>query len=96
MTTLLFERDDVQELDAWPPDVRGLGRSSIMWIDIDQPLDGRVEELAQALELTRETREQLEDGATRPYLEDCEGYLHVAALAPSREDPEPSSGRTRS
>jgi magnesium transporter len=84
--TLLFNGDEVEDVADWPPDVHSLGRSSILWIDIDHPLDGRAEELARPLELTRETRDQLADGAKRPYLADCETYLHVTALAPSRND----------
>ena len=86
MQTLLFQRDQVEEVSDWPPDIQGLGRSSIMWIDLDQPLDGRAQDLAEALDLSRETRDRLADGAGSPYLKDCESYLHVAALAPSGGD----------
>ena len=37
MQTLLFNRDAVEDVPDWPPDVHDLGRSSIMWIDLDQP-----------------------------------------------------------
>jgi len=84
--TLLFDRDEVEQVREWPPEVKGLGRSSIMWIDLDQPLDGRAGELAEALDLNPETRDRLADGAKRPYLKDYASYLHVTALAPSRED----------
>jgi magnesium transporter len=86
MRTLLFRRDEVEDVSDWPPDVQGLGRSSIMWIDFDHPLDGRAAELAEALDLTESTRDQLADGAKDPFLQDSESYLHVTALAPSRED----------
>jgi magnesium transporter len=84
--TLLFQRDQVEEVSDWPPDIHGLGRSSIMWIDLDQPLDGRAQDLADALDLSRDTRDRLADGAKSPYLRDWESYLHVTALAPSRGD----------
>jgi len=86
MQTLLFHRDEVEEIQDWPPDVHGLGRSSIVWIDLEQPLDGRAEELAEALDLTASTQERLADGAKDPYLENRNSYLHVTALAPSRSD----------
>jgi magnesium transporter len=86
MQTLLFHRDSVEDVPDWPPDVHDLGRSSIMWIDFDQPLDGRAQELAEALDLNRNTQDRLADGAKSPYLEDCESYVHVTALAPSRDD----------
>jgi len=81
--TLLFQRDQVEEVSDWPPDIHGLGRSSIMWIDLDEPLDGRAEDLAEALDLTRDTRDRLADDEGSPYLRDYESYLHVTALAPS-------------
>ena len=86
MQTLLFHRDQVEDVHDWPPDVHGLGRSSIIWIDLDEPLDGRAQELADALDLSRDTQERLADGAKSPYLKDGHSYLHVAALAPSRGD----------
>jgi len=82
--TLLFQRDQVEEVSDWPPDIHGLGRSSIMWIDLDEPLDGRAQDLAEALDLTRDTRDRLADDEGSPYLRDYESYLHVTALAPSR------------
>jgi magnesium transporter len=88
VTTLLFDRDDVEEVTEWPPDVRGLGRSSIIWIDLDRPPDGQAEELAEALGLTPETRDRLADGSERPQLSDHAEYLHVSALAPARNDGE--------
>ena len=84
MQTLLFQRDQVEEVSDWPPDIHGLGRSSIMWIDLDEPLDGRAQDLAEALDLTRDTRDRLADDEGSPYLRDYESYLHVTALAPSR------------
>jgi Mg2+ and Co2+ transporter CorA len=86
VTTLLFDRDNVEEVAEWPPDVRGLGRSSVMWIDLDRPPDGRAGELAEALGLTPETRDRLADGSQRPQLSDHAEYLHVSALAPARNN----------
>jgi magnesium transporter len=84
--TLLFQRDQVEEVSDWPPDIQGLGRSSILWIDVDQPLDGRAQDLAEALDLSRDTRDRLADDGESPYLQDCGSYLHVTALAPSGGD----------
>ena len=86
MQTLLFQRDQVEEVSDWPPDIQGLGRSSILWIDVDQPLDGRAQDLADALDLSRDTRDRLADDGESPYLKDCGSYLHVTALAPSGGD----------
>jgi hypothetical protein len=66
MQTLLFRRDQVEEVSDWPPDIHGLGRSSIVWIDLDQPLDGRAQDLAETLDLSRDTQDRLADGAQSP------------------------------
>jgi magnesium transporter len=85
-TALLFARDEVEEVGEWPPDVEQLGRSSILWIDLDRPDQRRAAELSRKLELRPETQERLFDGVKRPYLEDAGSYVHVTALAPSRTD----------
>lgn len=85
-TALLFARDEVEEVEEWPPDVERLGRSSILWIDLDRPDERRAEELSRELELLPETQDRLFDGLERPFLGDCGSYIHVTALAPSRAD----------
>jgi len=85
-TALLFAGDEVEEIEQWPPDVENLGRSSILWIDLDRPDERRAEELSSELRLLPETQERLFDGLKRPFLGDCDAYVHVTALAPSRAD----------
>jgi magnesium transporter len=87
VTALLFERDDVDEVDDWQSRVVRLGRSSILWIDLERPDEEELRSLFEALELSTESRQRLEspdDG--RPQAVDFASYVHVTVLAPSRRD----------
>ncbi|HXG76162.1 MAG TPA: CorA family divalent cation transporter [Gaiellaceae bacterium] len=82
-TALLFERDDVDRLEDWAERLPRLGRSAILWIDLERPTREEIEELAAALDLERETAERLADGGRGAQLSDHGAYLHVTAWAPS-------------
>jgi magnesium transporter len=86
-TALLFERDDVETVDDWPSVVDGLGRSSILWLDIERPDERQVRELTDTLGLSSESERSLgsSDGDD-PHLGDFGSYVHVAALAPARNE----------
>ena len=60
-TALLFDRDDVEEVDDWSERLGSLGRSSILWIDLLRPDDERARELAHSLDLTQSSCERLTD-----------------------------------
>lgn len=75
---LLFERDDVDEVDDWQERIPRLGRSSLLWIDLEQPSDRELHRLAEQLELSQETADELADGGG-PHLADHGAYLHATA-----------------
>jgi magnesium transporter len=83
-TALLFERDAVDEVDDWQAYVDRLGRSSILWIDLEQPDEEETRRLFDALDLSDTSRRRLEspDG-NRPQTADITSYLHVTVLAPT-------------
>jgi magnesium transporter len=85
-TALLFDRDDVEEVDDWSERLGRLGRSSILWIDLPCPDDERARELADALDLTQSSRERLADPKGRPFFGDFGTYLHVTAYAPAAHE----------
>ena len=82
-TALLFDRDDVEEVDDWSERLGSLGRSSILWIDLPCPDDERARELADALDLTQSSCERLTDSKGKPFFGDFGTYLHVTAHAPA-------------
>jgi magnesium transporter len=86
-TALLFDRDRVDEVDDWPDRVETLGRSSILWIDVDQPDEHKARELTEAFALSPTSEQRLaRKEAGRPQVSDFESYVHVTAVAPSRSD----------
>ena len=88
MTTaaLLFDTDQVDEVEDWTEQLNRLGRKSILWIDLDRDDRRQLENAFETLELSRTSAERLTDGDTRPYFGDFGDYLHVTAFAPSRRD----------
>jgi magnesium transporter len=84
-TALLFNRNEVDEVEDWASRVANLGRSSILWIDLECPGETEIRQLAEELELSAESAHRLGDGDHRPYFGDFESYLHVTAYAPRAE-----------
>ncbi|HUG65080.1 MAG TPA: hypothetical protein VMK83_07675 [Gaiellaceae bacterium] len=76
---LLFNRDAVEELDAWRETLPRIGRSSVLWIDLDKPDEQEIDHLAEELGLGADTRERLTP-PTRPAFS-------------SRGDPRPDTSR---
>jgi magnesium transporter len=85
-TALLFDRDQVGEVEDWTQQVDRLGRKSILWIDLDRGDRRQLEAAVEGLELSRTSAERLMDGDERPYFGDFGNYLHVTAFAPSRRN----------
>jgi magnesium transporter len=86
-TALLFERRSVDTVDDWQAAVEQLGRSSILWIDIERPDRRQVAALARCLDLSRDSVERLASPSGRPYFGDSGNYLHVTAVAPADDGP---------
>jgi magnesium transporter len=84
-TALLFERDSVDELDDWSQLPR-LGRSTVLWIDLDSPDEAEVGRLAEVFDLHEETRASLLDLPEQPALHDYHEYLQVTACAPADDE----------
>jgi magnesium transporter len=81
-SALLFERHAVDEIDDWREGVPRLGRSSMLWIDLEQPGEEEIRRLVELLELTGLRTEDPICGGT-PRLRDHGKYLDVTACAPS-------------
>jgi magnesium transporter len=83
---LLFRGDEVEQVDEWWSARLGkLGRSSLLWIDLERPGEKELERLAEALELEDESVRRLRGDDEEPYLGDFGAYLHVTGCAPCGE-----------
>ena len=86
-SALLFERDAVEEVD-WDERVPRLGRSSVLWIDLEQPSDEEIRRLGDALGLDDESVAALSDTDRREStFGDFGDYLQVTMLASGRDRP---------
>jgi magnesium transporter len=83
-TALLFDRDRVDEVD-WRDSVPKVGRSALLWIDLEKLTDEDVESLVDAFDLDRDTADDLRGEPTDPRLVDHGAYLHVTVIGLSDE-----------
>ena len=81
-TALLFERDSVEELDDWS-EIPRLGRSSLLWIDLEGADEAEASRVAGELELREESRASLLDLPDTPVLSDYRDYIEVTVCAPT-------------
>jgi magnesium transporter len=85
-TALLFDRDQVDEVQDWSEQVDHLGRRSILWVDLDSRDREQLDEAVVGLDLEPASAERLADDDERPYLGEFDSYLHVTAFAPTRRN----------
>ena len=79
-TALLFDRDRVAEVDDWTVSLPKIGRSAILWIDLEKPTYDDVAQLVETFGLEAETAEELQSKHAGPRLVDHGRYLHVTAI----------------
>jgi magnesium transporter len=84
-TALLFDRDRVDEVDDWTRSLPRVGRSAILWIDLEKPSDDDVAHLVDAFDLEPGTGDDLQRDLMQPQLADHGGYLHVTVIGLSDE-----------
>jgi magnesium/cobalt transport protein CorA len=84
-TALLFDRDRVDEVDDWTSSLPRVGRSAILWIDLEKPTDEDFAHLIDAFDLESETADDLRQDGKEPRLADHGRYLHVTAIGLSDE-----------
>jgi magnesium transporter len=87
MSAIVFDRDQVDHLDALSDRPRRLHGSMLLWIDVHKASDFGAEEVADALELDDTTRRHLATPNKRPVFDDHGRYIHITTYAP-REDQE--------
>lgn len=86
----MFDRDRVDKVDDWTGPLPRIGRSAILWVDLERPSDEEVARLIETFDLTSDTESELADRDGRaPGFADHGEYLHVTAMglsgAESRE-----------
>ena len=79
-TALLFDRDQVDEVDDWTDSLPKVGRSALLWIDLEKPSEDDVDHLVEAFDLAETTAKDIQRKQPEPRLVDHGGYLHVTAI----------------
>lgn len=83
-SALLFERDSVEEVDGWEERLPRVGRSSVLWIDLERPDPAEIERLVHLLELGDGTEQRLTaEDESSPRFVGGDQYIHVSAFAPT-------------
>jgi magnesium/cobalt transport protein CorA len=77
-TALLFEHHEVAEID-WAESLPRLGRSAVLWIDLERPDEQELEQLADVLDLDPQATERHE----KPEFEDFGDHIQMTASAPN-------------
>ncbi|HET8968380.1 MAG TPA: CorA family divalent cation transporter [Gaiellaceae bacterium] len=84
-TALLFDRDRVDELNDWTDSLPKVGRSALLWIDVEKPSEEDVVHLVDRFDIEPATAEDLRRATSRPRLVDHGEYLHVTVIGLSDE-----------
>lgn len=77
-TALLFDHREVDEVD-WSESLPRLGRSAVLWIDLEGPDDGELERLADVLDLDSRAIER----RANPEFADYGDHIQITASAPN-------------
>ena len=83
-TALLFDKHRVDEVD-WTDSLPRVGRSALLWIDLEKPSDEDIANLVDAFDLEHDTADDLRGELTDPRLVDHRTYLHVTVIGLSDE-----------
>jgi magnesium transporter len=90
-STILFEGEHAEQLDALTDRPRRLNGSMLLWVDLRDPSPEDVDEIAQEFGLDDESVQRLLDPSDGVSFRDCREYIHVTASAPGHEsDSEPT------
>lgn len=83
---ILFDRDRVEHLEDLGERPRRMGRSQLLWVDVDRGTEDDADRIAAAFELDRATRDRLVGGSEgRAVFHDRGDYIHVTAYAPDED-----------
>jgi magnesium transporter len=82
-SAILFDRDQVDHLEDLSQRPRRLGRSQLLWVDVNR--GENVDELAETFGLDERTRNLLEAPHERSVFEDFGRYIHITTYTPRVE-----------
>jgi magnesium transporter len=87
VSSILFDRDQVDRLHDLSERPRRLRGSQLLWVDLDGDLEIDARVVAEAFDLDDETRDYLSTPNAHPVFNDHGRYIHITTYAP-RDDEE--------
>ena len=82
---ILFDRDEVERLDSLADRPR-LNGSKLLWVDLDRRNGDNADEVAQAFEHRKATRDRIASSDGQAVFHDHGRYLHVTTYSPCEAD----------
>jgi magnesium transporter len=83
---ILFDRQQVAELEDLSDRPRRLSGSKLLWVDLDGGFEAGADEVAEAFGLDSQTRDGLAKRSDRPVFKDHGRYLRITTYAPREDD----------
>ena len=83
---ILFDHDQVTHLTDLAERPGRLGRSRLLWVDIDRADEEDAEKVGDAFGLDQTTRNRLAGSTGRAVFYDRGDYIHVTTYTPSEDD----------
>ena len=94
ISTILFEGERAEQLDALADKPGRLSGSMLLWVDLRDPSRDEVDEVAKEFGLDDESVERLLDPSDGVSFRDRREYIHVTASAPGARTPTRSRARS--
>ena len=88
MSTILFDRDEVDHLDDLPDRPERLNGSKLLWVDIDRRSPESATKIARAFQLEDATRDRLASSSGKAVFDDYGRYIHVTTYSPCEDEEE--------
>ena len=86
MSTILFEGERAEKLDALADKPGRLSGSRLLWVDLHDPSRDDVDEVAERFGLDDESVERLLEPSNGVCFRDRREYLHITASTPGQDD----------
>ena len=86
MSAIVFDRDQVDQLEALTDCPRRLRGSQLLWVDVHSGSKFGAEEVAEALDLDDQTRRYLASPNERAVFDDHGRYIHITTYAPRADE----------
>jgi magnesium transporter len=88
VSTILFDRDEVDHLDDVPDRPERLNGSKLLWVDIDRRSPESATKIARAFQLEDATCDRLASSSGKAVFDDYGRYIHVTTYSPCEDEEE--------